>query len=384
MDFLSLFLKKYQISQNELGRRAGISSATMSRMRRGMLPPAKAAAYEERLRNTAKGFASPEDMNLLTASLRIADKQQPMTPPGEEPPMFLRRQTLLPETRKKFGLFRDPFVNDVRGPDDLWLSPDTRYIREEMRTTAQYGGMLAVVGESGAGKSTLRRDLVDWVAREDLVGAHAGMGAGTGIGLLQIERLSGQRRPCHAGPPDSQGLGHVEVHARGWPHPQSISDGPARILQTYHGHGCFGVVFRLSKKSDHRGAEGVAKPGHDKAEIKADRAELLEDLVAQIAATLGDYGIAEDVAIQAGHAAADWIATHWGGSQIYLPKDFHFRHSQRDQEIYDESRKPGVTPNMLAKKYHITLVRIYQIIATVRTANFTRRQGRLQLDLDGG
>lgn len=166
MDFLSLFLKKYQISQNELGRRAGISSATMSRMRRGMLSPPNVAACKERLRNATKGFASPMDIDLLAAFLCIAHKQQPTEQPREENPMFLRRQTLLPETRKKFGLFRDPFTNDIRGPDDLWLSPDIRYIREEMRTTAQHGGMLAVVGESGAGKSTLRRDLVDWVARE--------------------------------------------------------------------------------------------------------------------------------------------------------------------------------------------------------------------------
>jgi type II secretory pathway predicted ATPase ExeA len=65
-----------------------------------------------------------------------------------------------------FQLFRDPFQDDVHGPEDLFLGDDQRYIREAMFQTAKHGGFLAVVGESGAGKSVLRRDLVDRIQRD--------------------------------------------------------------------------------------------------------------------------------------------------------------------------------------------------------------------------
>lgn len=70
------------------------------------------------------------------------------------------------QAKSHFKLFRDPFADDVQSPDDIFLSPDQRYIREAMFATARHGGFLAVVGESGAGKTVLRRDLIDRVQRE--------------------------------------------------------------------------------------------------------------------------------------------------------------------------------------------------------------------------
>lgn len=79
----------------------------------------------------------------------------------------------LPETemlsqnaRRHFHVFRDPFVDDVQGPEDVFLSDEQRYIRESMFQTSRHGGFLAVVGESGAGKTTLRRDLIERITRE--------------------------------------------------------------------------------------------------------------------------------------------------------------------------------------------------------------------------
>ncbi|OSM96674.1 transposase [Lonsdalea populi] len=80
--------------------------------------------------------------------------------------MLLRKQVLHPETRKAFGLFRDPFAEDaLQGPGDVFVTPDTRYVREALHQTVCYGGFMAVIGKSGAGKSTLRRDLIDRSAR---------------------------------------------------------------------------------------------------------------------------------------------------------------------------------------------------------------------------
>ncbi|MDD0973833.1 ExeA family protein [Pseudomonas fontis] len=87
-------------------------------------------------------------------------------PSGEDEPMLLPKQTLLPTTRKVFSLFRDPF-DELQSAQDMWVSPDIRYVREVMYQTARHGGFLAVEGESGAGKSTLRRDLVNRIAENN-------------------------------------------------------------------------------------------------------------------------------------------------------------------------------------------------------------------------
>ena len=85
----------------------------------------------------------------------------------QEETMLLRKQTLTPAARKHFGLFRDPFADDLQSYEDVFLSDDVRYVRETLWHTARHGGFVAIVGESGAGKSTLRRDLADRIAREN-------------------------------------------------------------------------------------------------------------------------------------------------------------------------------------------------------------------------
>lgn len=84
----------------------------------------------------------------------------------EDDLMLLPKQTLQAATRKAFGLFRDPF-DELQCAQDMWVSPDIRYVREAMYQTARHGGFLAVEGESGAGKSTLRRDLVNRLAENN-------------------------------------------------------------------------------------------------------------------------------------------------------------------------------------------------------------------------
>ena len=78
------------------------------------------------------------------------------------------KEMLSPAAKKHFQIFRDPFIDEIRGPDDIYMSADQRYIREAMYQTAKNGGFIAVVGESGAGKTTLRLDLVDRVTKENL------------------------------------------------------------------------------------------------------------------------------------------------------------------------------------------------------------------------
>lgn len=82
--------------------------------------------------------------------------------------MLLRKQTLSPEARRAFQLFRDPFAEPASS-DELFLSPDIRYVREALYGGAKNGSLFAaVVGESGSGKSTIRKDLRARIARDRL------------------------------------------------------------------------------------------------------------------------------------------------------------------------------------------------------------------------
>ena len=71
------------------------------------------------------------------------------------------------QAKTKFKLFRDPFVDDVRAQEDVFLASSQQYIRESLWHAARHGGFLALIGESGSGKSVLRRDLAERIRRED-------------------------------------------------------------------------------------------------------------------------------------------------------------------------------------------------------------------------
>ena len=104
---------------------------------------------------------------LADTAARSVPKSKSVTESNQEESMLLRKQTLFPATRKHFGLFRDPFQDDIQSHEDMYVSPDIRYIREAMFQTSKHGGLLAVVAESGAGKTTLMRDLEDRIVREN-------------------------------------------------------------------------------------------------------------------------------------------------------------------------------------------------------------------------
>jgi type II secretory pathway predicted ATPase ExeA len=73
---------------------------------------------------------------------------------------------LSPLAKRHFKLFRDPFVDDVNSPDDIYMSESQQYVVEAMIQTALVGGITAAIGESGSGKSTLRKLLQFRISRE--------------------------------------------------------------------------------------------------------------------------------------------------------------------------------------------------------------------------
>ncbi|ROV57127.1 ExeA family protein [Neisseria chenwenguii] len=103
----------------------------------------------------------------IPAGLRNEPEAAPAHPnESEDKEMLLRKATLTQAAKQHFGIFKDPFNDEIQSADDVYMTPDVRYVREAMFQTACHGGFVAVVGESGAGKSTLREDLQDRINRE--------------------------------------------------------------------------------------------------------------------------------------------------------------------------------------------------------------------------
>lgn len=158
-------VKAHDIRQVRLGEACGLSEGSMSQLLRHHVLPK---------RNTAKIItkltAALEEAGVSPSAIKAALEQTEtlaklQMSPEEEKNMILKRQTLTPLTKQSLGLFRDPF-DEPQSPADVFLTPQSRYVREALRDAAINGNFLAVVGESGSGKSTLKCELCEYLAAE--------------------------------------------------------------------------------------------------------------------------------------------------------------------------------------------------------------------------
>ncbi len=150
--------------QRQAARDTGISITTINLLCNGKALPRKGwAEAREKLAAWlhARGAVDME----AEASLAAVEHPTPDETGKEDDDMILRKQQLAIRTRKHFRLMRDPF-DDPQCPEDVYFSPESRYVQEFMRDTALNGGFCAVVGESGSGKSTLREDLIERLKEE--------------------------------------------------------------------------------------------------------------------------------------------------------------------------------------------------------------------------
>ena len=160
-----------ELSQREAAAKLGVSPALVNQLlNRGPLPKTGWAGLK-------KGLASLlEERGAQTALVDYAlgkleqlagDEDTPAGDTAEsEEPMILKKQTLGMKARQAFNMVRNPFM-PPREAEDVYLSPEIRYVRDTMFDVATNGGFLAVVGESGSGKSTLREELVDLINAEN-------------------------------------------------------------------------------------------------------------------------------------------------------------------------------------------------------------------------
>lgn len=150
------------IKQDALASAAGISRPALSALiHHGALPRRyDRADVEARITQhlRANGVANADAW--MQADVPTQDK------PEETLAMLLRKINLTPQARRHFNLSGDPFAEPTTA-EEVFLSPDIRYVRETMYQVARNGGFMAVIGESGAGKSTLREELQDRIRREE-------------------------------------------------------------------------------------------------------------------------------------------------------------------------------------------------------------------------
>ncbi|PAT32894.1 ExeA family protein [Vandammella animalimorsus] len=170
------------VRQRELAAHVGVSDATVAQaMNHGVWPRRAGLAetmkvrVEDYLRErgaradelaTLWQTAPENEVPLLLRSRAAAEALIPgqqADSDTEDLSMLLTHQTLTPEARRQFRIVRDPFVNELAGMDDVFMSPDISYAYAAMRQTAKHGGMLILAGQSGSGKSVLRKALVDWI-----------------------------------------------------------------------------------------------------------------------------------------------------------------------------------------------------------------------------
>lgn len=173
---LKQVLAQYRVSQRKLAGLLAVSPAVITNLvNHGQLIKTDTEQFKTNLSAVLVELGIPTALSeLLTevsageathAELSPNDKQHQTI---EDETMLLAKQALFPATKKHFSLFTNPFTDEVRSADEVFTSPDVRYVREALFQTAKFGGFMAVVGESGAGKSTLRRDLIDRINNENL------------------------------------------------------------------------------------------------------------------------------------------------------------------------------------------------------------------------
>ena len=171
---LKKLLTKAGCKQYELATELNVSPATVAQIvNHGEWPKSlDETDLQERICDVlqAKGIAEAELQTAFEPAGQPghAPKKPKPTPSesNQEETMLLRKQNLHSAARKHFGVFRDPFHDDIQSAEDMYVSPDIRYVREAMFMTAKHGGFMAVVAESGAGKTTLMRDLEDRIIRD--------------------------------------------------------------------------------------------------------------------------------------------------------------------------------------------------------------------------
>jgi len=160
-----------------------LSRSTISLvLNRGYMPIGQTPDFKEQMEAYLRGLEVPEDIiktcwereekdNVVPIGSLTGRKKNPITlvePSAEHlfEATLKEAEMLTPTTLRQFGLFRNPFIDDIQKDEDVYMSESHRYSLAAMTDAAQNGGFCAIVGECGAGKSVLRRKLIQKLQAE--------------------------------------------------------------------------------------------------------------------------------------------------------------------------------------------------------------------------
>ena len=148
-------LKEARIPQAVVARAVAVSEATLAQIvNHNEWPRTSTEEVRQRLAlflesqgiDTAKSFDAAQGA-VTPRTAGTTDK----TNLSEEENMLLKKQVLFPATKKAFGLFRDPFADEaMQGADDVFTTPDIRYVREALFQTARHDAANAPAAQDGA------------------------------------------------------------------------------------------------------------------------------------------------------------------------------------------------------------------------------------------
>ncbi|WP_113632189.1 AAA family ATPase [Pectobacterium peruviense] len=170
---LKTIMANHGINQGALATAAGISQPAIAQLvNHGIWPKRNAEGIRQSISRmlSHRGIDPNGAFEEVPAASITTGTDVPLQQANDEETenMLLKKQVLRPATKKAFSMFRDPFADDaMQSAEDVFTTPDIRYVREALYQTARHGGFMSVIGESGAGKSTLRRDLIERINREN-------------------------------------------------------------------------------------------------------------------------------------------------------------------------------------------------------------------------
>lgn len=81
----------------------------------------------------------------------------------EEIDMYIEAKGLTYQAKKQFGLFNNPFNQDVTSDKQMFKNDSIKHIKMEMIDAAKNSGFKAIIGEVGSGKTIIREDFIDYV-----------------------------------------------------------------------------------------------------------------------------------------------------------------------------------------------------------------------------
>ncbi len=136
-------LQAHQLTQSAAASAAGISAAALAQIvNHNIWPRQNADAIRQRITDflAKRGIDTAKSFEVVQTTDKSDTDNKNTTLISEEEYMLLKKQVLFPATKKHFGLFRDPFEDSaIQSAEDVFVTPDSRYVREAMYQTARYG-----------------------------------------------------------------------------------------------------------------------------------------------------------------------------------------------------------------------------------------------------